>query len=129
MSAHAIGIMLKSILGSRVDPIISKVDELTADGTIDRAVALLRLLAQEGAFEKAVSLLRELERHNELLARIETLFTEYVGHDDDGNLFARTDDAIRAGQALITHSGAGRSSADGSAADHGPGGAGEPGAN
>lgn len=69
MSMQAVAIMLKA-MGLNIDPIAEKVNELVADGTIDRAAALLKTMSQNGTFEQLVALSAKLEEHNRLLKDI-----------------------------------------------------------
>lgn len=79
MSMQAVAIMLKA-MGLNIDPIADKVNELVADGTIDRAAAVLKHMSQNGTFEQLVGFAAKLDEHNRLLARIVELMEEANGY-------------------------------------------------
>lgn len=79
MSMQAVAIMLKA-MGLNIDPIAEKVNELVADGTIDRAAAVLKVMSQNGTFEQLVAFAAKLDEHNRLLARIVELMEEANGY-------------------------------------------------
>lgn len=80
MSMQAVAIMLKA-MGLNIDPIAEKVNELVADGTIDRAAAVLKVMSQNGTFEQLVTFAAKLDEHNRLLSRIVELMEEANGYE------------------------------------------------
>lgn len=66
LNGNALAVMLRPMFPS----IFAKVDELEADGTIDKTSDLLRTLSTNGTFDALKELAVKIDRHNELLERI-----------------------------------------------------------
>lgn len=65
-NGNAMAVMLRPMFPS----IFAKVDELEADGTIDKTADLLRMLSTNGTFDALKELAVKIDRHNALLERI-----------------------------------------------------------
>lgn len=66
LNGNALAVMLRPMFPS----LFAKVDELEADGTIDKTSDLLRTLSTNGTFDALKELAVKIDRHNELLERI-----------------------------------------------------------
>lgn len=84
INGNALAVMLRPMFPS----IFARVDELEADGTLDKTSDLLKTLSTNGTFDALKELAVKIDRHNELLERIAQNgnFVFSKGESQDANL-------------------------------------------